>query len=299
MFNPDSIAILLGSLGNQSALKIIDLLTRPESGDGLKTENMLSLDIPKSTLYRVLAGLVDQGLVEIKDKKYFATEMAFHLIELLGEINRYSVTYRKKVIRDILKKGGLLGEKAIEAAAEKALEVENEISESEKPVAENGIVTRNLLFQDVLNGVLMLAGQIRESKYVVDLIISVSSGGAHIGGLLSRALNLPFYQVMRSNPSAEPDEPSRSKLLPDSLPDVDNKNILLVDDICKTGESLKLVASELTTANEVRKVALLLWIQEGKEEEELPEEKRLDYWAFTSNNISLKMPWDKITDTKY
>jgi hypoxanthine phosphoribosyltransferase len=293
MFNPDSIAILLGSLGNQSALRIIDLLTKPESGDGLKTENMLNLEIPKSTLYRVLAGLVDQGLVEIRDKKYFATEMAFHLIELLGEINRYSMTYRKKLIRDMLKKGGLLGNKAIEAAAEKALEVESEIGEFEKPVSEHGKITRDLLFQDVLNGVSVLVKQIQESKYVIDLIVSVSSGGAHIGGLLSRVLNLPFYQVARSNPGAEPDEPEKSTLLPGSLPDLSNKNILLVDDICKTGYSLNLVESECTTAAEVRKAALLLWIQAG--EEEVPEEKRLDYRAFTSNNIALKMPWDKIS----
>lgn len=292
MFNPDNIAILLGTLSNQAVLRIINLLTGPEAGGGLKTEQMLSLGIPKSTLYRVLSGLIDQGLVEInKEKRYQATAMTFHFVELLGHINGFSRSYRKRLIRDKLKEV-LFDDKAIEAAVNRALEVE-ETGNVGRPAGKSGKMTRNVFFPEVLESIKIMVEQIKESKYQIDLIIGVSSGGAIVGGLLSRALNIPLAQVIRSQPSLEADKPEESKI--ETIPDVADKRILLVDDICKSGYTLNLVRNNCETAAEVKTAALLLMLQEGEDEDDLPSEKRLDYRVFTTDNISVKMPWDTVT----
>ena len=292
MFNPDNIAILLGTLSNQSVLRIINLLTGPEAGGGLKTEQMLSLGIPKSTLYRVLSGLINQGLVEInKKKRYQATDMAFHFVELLEHINGFSRSYRRRLIRDKLKEV-LFDDKAIEAAVNRALEVE-ETGSVRKTAGKFGKMTRDVFFPEVLDALSVLAEQIKDSKYQIDLIVSVSSGGAVVGGMLSRVLNIPLAQVTRSQPSLEADRPDESKI--EAMPDVTDKKLLLVDDICKSGYTLNLVRNSCGTATEVKTAALLLVLQEGEDESDLPQEKHLDYRVFTSDNILVKMPWDRIT----
>ena len=102
---------------------------------------------------------------------------------------------------------------------------------------------------------LELAETIRKSKYQPDVILGVSRGGWIPARIISDLLENPKLANVATEYYVDVAETKQEPSLtqPVSLP-VDNKRVLVIDDVADTGESLKLVTNHLNQegASEIR-----------------------------------------------
>jgi hypoxanthine phosphoribosyltransferase len=144
-------------------------------------------------------------------------------------------------------------------------------------------------WEQVYSGVEYLSELITED-YSPELIVGISSGGAVIGGMLSRLLNKPLTQVVRSEPQLEETKPDSSTLLSIPFETITGRRVLLVDDIVVSGNTLSEHCEKITEQknhpSEVRSAALLLAGAHWK--------KKPDFCAFKTSNTEVRMPWDYI-----
>ncbi|MFC1920326.1 phosphoribosyltransferase [Chloroflexota bacterium] len=144
-------------------------------------------------------------------------------------------------------------------------------------------------WEQVYAGVEYLSGIITKD-YNPDIIVGVSSGGAVVAGMLSRLLNKPLTQIVRSNPQMEETKPSDSTIISIPISVIRGKRILMVDDIIVTGKTLSEYCEDIRQRKnhpaEVRCAALLL---AGERWEYKP-----DFYAYRAARIEVRMPWDYI-----
>jgi hypoxanthine phosphoribosyltransferase len=94
-----------------------------------------------------------------------------------------------------------------------------------------------LSWKDIEDAIMSLAHQIKNSNETVEAITGIPRGGLIPAVLLSHKLGLPFYPIFDT------------RLYVDSHNDFsDYENILVVDDICDSGETLKEHHQFFTTA---------------------------------------------------
>lgn len=142
-------------------------------------------------------------------------------------------------------------------------------------------------WEEVYKGIRQLSEKI-EGEYKPDLIVAISSGGAIIGGMLSRLLDVPITQITRSNPRLEETKPDNSTttFFPDVI--MRGKNILLVDDLVRSGRTLHEYYKEIEGRGinpaGIKSACLVLsgehWL------------KRPDFCTYRASKIDLRMPWD-------
>jgi hypothetical protein len=142
-------------------------------------------------------------------------------------------------------------------------------------------------WEEVYKGVQQLSERI-ESEYTPELIVAISSGGAVIGGMLSRLLDVPLTQITRSNPRLEETKPDGSRVM--FLPDVimKGKKILLVDDLTRSGKTLqdyyKKIERKGISPSGIRSACLVLagerWL------------RKPDFCIYRAHRLDLRMPWD-------
>lgn len=142
-------------------------------------------------------------------------------------------------------------------------------------------------WEEVYKGVRKLSEKI-EGEYKPDLIVAISSGGAIIGGMLSRLLDVPIAQITRSNPRLEETKPANSTttFLPDMI--MRGKKILLVDDLVRSGMTLHAYYKEIEgrgiNPSGIKSACLVLsgehWL------------KRPDFCTYRARKVDLRMPWD-------
>jgi hypoxanthine phosphoribosyltransferase len=142
-------------------------------------------------------------------------------------------------------------------------------------------------WEQVYNGVKFLSELISKRDKDIDMIVGISSGGATIAGMLSRLLNIPYTQIVRSKPQREETEPDKSAILSVPIDIIRNKSLLLVDDIVVLGGTLKRCCDELEKLgikpSDIKCAALLVV---GERWEREP-----DYYVFRASK-ELRMPWD-------
>ncbi|MFC1916758.1 phosphoribosyltransferase [Chloroflexota bacterium] len=97
-------------------------------------------------------------------------------------------------------------------------------------------VKRNFSWGQVHEGLEILVQLL--GGYKPDYIVGVSSGGAIIGGLLSKLLNTPIVQLTRSNPRDEETKPKQSNIVGFTDINLAEKKLLLVDDVVRSGDAL-------------------------------------------------------------
>ena len=168
----------------------------------------------------------------------------------------------------------ILKERSLIAVDEKVdfIEVDNHVSE-----------------QDFLVGMKLLIKKIK-TGYSPDYILIISSGGALVGGILSKHLNVPMLVVTRENPENQETKPQNSGdiAFPEAL--IKGKKILLVDDIIRAGTTLKYYYEKTRQCNPLAiKSAVLLLAGEHLLIE--PE-----FFVYQAQKINIRMFYDINSD---
>ena len=139
-------------------------------------------------------------------------------------------------------------------------------------------------FRELQKGLDNLIREIRRSEEY-DFIVGIGAGGAIVGGILSRSLNVPYIALRRD--SENPNE----FLGLDSV--LAGKRLLLVDDAARTGTTLK-EASEFLLASGVEKIdcAVLLNNITARRAPKVAPGSLVTHYGLHTTDLDIALPWD-------
>ena len=110
-------------------------------------------------------------------------------------------------------------------------------------------------YDQLHEGCVVLASHITSAGEMPDLIIGLVRGGMLPAKILSNLLNIPMVAVHYSSASGAGDDKNHCN----EIPELQAKNILIVDDICDTGHTLQEVFGELTRRKQYCRSAVLYY----------------------------------------
>lgn len=90
-------------------------------------------------------------------------------------------------------------------------------------------------YTDIHNACIGLAHQIELYDYQLDVIVGVSRGGLVPANHLSQLLQVPLVSITYSSKIGKGDDKNHNNY----IPQLTDKSILIVDDICDSGNTLK------------------------------------------------------------
>ena len=139
-------------------------------------------------------------------------------------------------------------------------------------------------WKDMMLDVNALIRQLVLSKFIPEVVVGIARGGLTPAVMISHWLNLPFKPIhasLRDFPHWE-----------DYLPKKSDKRILIVDDICDSGETFARLQNHIDGRGKANKIdirfATLWWNNECDFEP--------NYWirdcAKDSGNIWIHFPWE-------
>ena len=130
-----------------------------------------------------------------------------------------------------------------------------------------------------------IAQTVVDSGFEPDWIVAIARGGLPIGGALGYALSMKNIATLNVEFYTGIDE---RRELPIVLPpilnlvDLENTNVLVVDDVADTGETLKMVIDLLSpSVNEVRSLVLY----------EKPRSEVRPYYSWRKTDLWINFPW--------
>lgn len=150
-------------------------------------------------------------------------------------------------------------------------------------------VKENLTCIDVEYAIDELIGDIKSRGFEPDIIIGIDRGGAIVGGMLAKYLGLPLTTISSSDYWTISDSiSSLDDGIKDSTKNIEKK-ILLVDDACRSGDTLKKAHDVLEKCKfkDLKKATIL--------NEERMRRKPItpDFFVYKTDRSTVNMPWDK------
>ena len=176
-------------------------------------------------------------------------------------------TFVKKVLLPWLRKSGII----------------SNVQDPQEPVTK-----LRLSWQDIGVAVDILADDAR--AFGADGIFAINRGGAIIGGILAKRLDLPGVRHLDVDSNRTADMVRCHEF--DSV--ISPRKVLVVDDLARTGRNLAaasdFVASK--TGADIR-TAIILDIREDRRDPAGVSERRIDKHVFHSFLTTVRLPWDK------
>ncbi|MCU0700067.1 MAG: phosphoribosyltransferase domain-containing protein [Myxococcaceae bacterium] len=116
-----------------------------------------------------------------------------------------------------------------------------------------------------------------------EAVVGIAHGGVFVGGAVASALKADFFPVRLTRRSRDSETRSASGVMDDMPKGLAGKRVLVVDDICSSGDSLEL-ASRLAKAVGATKVKTAALVNR-------PHGDSPDYAALTTDTFFV-FPWD-------
>lgn len=121
----------------------------------------------------------------------------------------------------------------------------------------NKFTAQLVSLQQVYNSSLKLAKKISDSSIQFDTVVSIARGGFPPARFLCDFLNIErLYSVQITHYASGAEQKEEAEILNNNLGDIENRKILLADDVNDTGKSLK-TAYELLAPATLVKTAVL------------------------------------------
>jgi hypoxanthine phosphoribosyltransferase len=116
-----------------------------------------------------------------------------------------------------------------------------------------------------------------------DAVVGIAHGGVFVGGAVASALKAEFYPVRLTRRSRDSETRVPAGLSDDMPKELAGRRVLIVDDICSSGDSLEMATRLAKSAGAAKvKTAALVTRPTGA---------RPDYTAFTTDTFFV-FPWD-------
>lgn len=121
-------------------------------------------------------------------------------------------------------------------------------------------------------------------SFKADAVVGIAHGGVFVGGAMASALKVKFYPVRLTRRSRDSETRAPSGLQDDMPTTLDGKRVIVVDDICSSGDSLEMAArlAKAGGASKVKTAALVTRPEGGG---------KPDFTAITSQTFFV-FPWD-------
>ena len=116
-----------------------------------------------------------------------------------------------------------------------------------------------------------------------EAVVGIAHGGVFVGGAVASALKVEFFPVRLTRRSRDSETRLPAGLSDDMPKELSGKRVLVVDDICSSGDSLEMATrlAKSAGAAKVKTVALVT----------RPKGARPDFSAFTTDTFFV-FPWD-------
>ena len=174
-------------------------------------------------------------------------------------------------------------------------EAKRVIGSDQEPWPRNELVDKKILsYVDVEYAINELIRDIKSRNFLPDIIMGIDRGGAIVGGMIAKSLKRPLTTISSSPDWTISDTMSSLddgvKHLGKQRTEVDNnKKILLIDDTCRTGDTLnsayKMVKEK---CNFELKHATILNEVRMRQKPIIP-----DFFVYETIRADILMPWDK------
>lgn len=120
-------------------------------------------------------------------------------------------------------------------------------------------------------------------SFKAQAVVGIAHGGVFVGGAVASALKVEFFPVRLTRRSRDSETRLPAGLSDDMPRELEGKRVLIVDDICSSGDSLEMATrlARSAGASKVKTAALVT----------RPNGARPDFTAFTTDTFYV-FPWD-------
>jgi len=143
-------------------------------------------------------------------------------------------------------------------------------------------------YDDIHNACVGLAHQIQLYEFHIDVIVGVSRGGLMPANTLSQILDIPLVPVSYSSKTGKGDNQNHHN----HLPLIVDKTILILDDICDSGNTLKEIHTYYMLKNGNTVYTSAIYYKTVKEPAIIP---NLHWVTLPEQCGWVIFPWEKLT----
>jgi hypoxanthine phosphoribosyltransferase len=130
----------------------------------------------------------------------------------------------------------------------------------------------------------VLAVKIATSGYEPDLVVGIAKAGVIPGAVVSSILRRDFYSLKISRDLGVERVRSRPKILSAAPPEARDKRVLIVDEICTSGETLRIAVNALRQVHPAEIRTAVSLVKHGGH--------RPDFYALETA-ATVVFPWDR------
>ena len=129
-----------------------------------------------------------------------------------------------------------------------------------------------------------LAVKVAQSGYSPDLIVGIAKAGVIPGAVIASMLGCDFYSMKISRDTGATRTRSRPKIIQAAPRDAVGKKVLIVDELCTSGDTLRMATNSLRQVGPIEIRSAVSFVKVGG--------FRPDYYALEAQGTII-FPWDR------
>ena len=129
-----------------------------------------------------------------------------------------------------------------------------------------------------------LAVKVAQSGYAPDLVVGIAKAGVIPGAVIASMLGCDFYSMKITRDTGEGKVRSRPKIIQAAPRDAVGKNVLIVDELCTSGDTLRMATNSLRQVGPAEIRSAVNFVKVGG--------FRPDFYALETQGTII-FPWDR------